>query len=411
MKEQEKPRVIIKELRLRNFRAFENARFVLDDKLTVVVGGNGSGKSTLMEAFDFLRDALTNGLATAWERRGGPTGICRRINAHGNDSFDDECSDSVSLGIVLSVQGQEVLYEFELARIKYEYEFVVKREAFVTQRGDHSFKRNGEHFNTEVKGIAPASTSNALLLPIIASQDKLWYETFEALSRIRVYSFSVAAIRSEPELNGSTVLNKDGGNIIDAFRWLERRRHNFNSYQGETEWIVEYLAEIAPGITGIHTAEIYNHWFILVSQHSDSTTYNFSLKELSDGTLRSLAILLALRQKPTPTLVFIDEIEDSIHPGALAALLEAVDEATEWCQVVITSHSPGILRRKPITGQRVRVTEWNEGKSEIYQLRKEVIDSINPPDVSVGELLEINALWTEDEPMTIPDGKFFEVSA
>jgi predicted ATP-binding protein involved in virulence len=44
--------VKIKELRLQHFRAFTNARFVLDDQLTVVIGRNGSGKSTLMDAFD-----------------------------------------------------------------------------------------------------------------------------------------------------------------------------------------------------------------------------------------------------------------------------------------------------------------------------------------------------------------------
>ncbi len=64
-------KVKIEELRLRNFRAFKNARFMLDDELTVLIGRNGSGKSTIMEAFDFVRDALTEGLSVALERRGG----------------------------------------------------------------------------------------------------------------------------------------------------------------------------------------------------------------------------------------------------------------------------------------------------------------------------------------------------
>jgi DNA repair exonuclease SbcCD ATPase subunit len=45
--------VKIKELRLRNYRAFSDARLVLDD-ITFLVGRNGAGKSTLMDAMGFI---------------------------------------------------------------------------------------------------------------------------------------------------------------------------------------------------------------------------------------------------------------------------------------------------------------------------------------------------------------------
>jgi predicted ATPase len=48
-------RVTIKGLRLRNFRAFVDARLVLDD-VTFLVGRNGAGKATLMDAFGFVSE-------------------------------------------------------------------------------------------------------------------------------------------------------------------------------------------------------------------------------------------------------------------------------------------------------------------------------------------------------------------
>ena len=39
--------------------------------MTVVVGANGSGKSTLFDVFSFLKEALTQNVATAVTRRGG----------------------------------------------------------------------------------------------------------------------------------------------------------------------------------------------------------------------------------------------------------------------------------------------------------------------------------------------------
>src|SRR3982751_5192093 len=69
--------VRIKELRLRHYRAFSDARLVLND-ITFLVGRNGAGKSTLMDALSFLSEAVTDSLATALERRGNLEGIRQR---------------------------------------------------------------------------------------------------------------------------------------------------------------------------------------------------------------------------------------------------------------------------------------------------------------------------------------------
>ena len=39
--------------------------------MTIVVGANGSGKSSLIDVFAFLKDALTQNVATAVAQRGG----------------------------------------------------------------------------------------------------------------------------------------------------------------------------------------------------------------------------------------------------------------------------------------------------------------------------------------------------
>ena len=80
---------------------------------------------------------------------------------------------------------------------------------------------------------------------------------------------------------------------------------------------------------------------------------------VSDGTLRLLAMLTALRAEPAPSLLGIEEPENGIYPGRLRALLELLQEmslrpekATEGGQtkapparpqVVLTTHSPVLL--------------------------------------------------------------------
>jgi predicted ATPase len=80
---------------------------------------------------------------------------------------------------------------------------------------------------------------------------------------------------------------------------------------------------------------------------------------VSDGTLRLLAMLAALRVEPSPSLLGIEEPENGIYPGRLRALLELLQELSlrpeeaagggraeaplTLPQIVLTTHSPVLL--------------------------------------------------------------------
>jgi predicted ATPase len=61
----------IESLEIKNYRLFKDVKLSNLARLTVVVGANGSGKSTLFDVFSFLKEALTQNVATAVTRRGG----------------------------------------------------------------------------------------------------------------------------------------------------------------------------------------------------------------------------------------------------------------------------------------------------------------------------------------------------
>jgi predicted ATPase len=77
---------------------------------------------------------------------------------------------------------------------------------------------------------------------------------------------------------------------------------------------------------------------------------------VSDGTLRLLAMLTALRAEPSPSVLAIEEPENGIYPGRLRALLELLQEpplhpekaagvaqGRAHPQIVLTTHSPVLL--------------------------------------------------------------------
>ena len=130
---------------------------------------------------------------------------------------------------------------------------------------------------------------------------------------------------------------------------------------------------------------------------------------MSNGTLHSLGVLVALRQKPIPSLVFVDEIEASIHTVALSALMDAANVSSkERCQVIISSHSTDALSHDAVTAQNVRIVDWQDDRSFIFHVGEGARELLVPPE-TVGRLLRSNALWTEDQPKTV-EGDIFGVT-
>jgi len=387
------------------FRAFENARLSLGD-LTVLVGRNGAGKSTLIDAFEFIRDALTDGLESALERRGGISALMHRgertrrelamaVKLRLSSRYVQEVADEPGLG---SAYWNPSSGDWDQSDVSVIYGFRIH-----LKRGGSGFaiKQEGVRFANEMGVQIPRLFSSiSLELPLFAQTDLRLRALLRALrTSIRAYNLAPSAIRAEPVIGRTVVLQRDGGNAGDVLHQLEKNKK-------EVTWVVKHLAAITPGIVGIKTGTAVGRRTIRFLQRVGSKSrVNFNIGEMSDGTLRSLAALLALRQNPAPAIVCIDEIEESVHPAALGVLIDAAMATTERCQVILTSHSPEALSHPAVTAQSVRVIDWHEGQSRIFRLSPGAEESSKPPG-SVGKLLRTNALFTARSPEQI-EGNIF----
>jgi predicted ATPase len=79
---------------------------------------------------------------------------------------------------------------------------------------------------------------------------------------------------------------------------------------------------------------------------------------MSDGTLRILALLTALRLEPRPSVIGIEEPENGVYPGRLRKLIDYLQEIAAQggdgsvapTQLIFTTHSPVVfaaLRSRP----------------------------------------------------------------
>jgi predicted ATPase len=410
-------RVHIEELRISGYRAFENARLQLDD-LTVLVGRNGAGKSTLIDALEFVRDALSDSLANALERRGGIQALLHHgareakelsvaVRLRLSSEYLNEVWDRTRfpLRATTLLDGATVTYGFSIGPRRGGLGFIVTQEV---AHSEHQRFRRAVGPNRRmgvVEGLRVIPSNDALALPFAAEVDVVWRALLDTLkTSVRAYSLSPAAIRTEPPISGASILSRSGSNAGDVLHHLEGTRV-------DAAWLNKHLAAIVPGIVRVRSETAAGRRLIRFHQRynkSKTAGVVFDVGDMSDGTLRCLAILLALRQKPAPALVCLEEVEDSVHPAALGVLLDAIEASTNRCQVLLTSHSPEALSHPTVTPERVRVVEWREGGSQLFRLSPGAEEMSRPPR-SVGKLLRTNALFTARDSERV-EGGFFAAS-
>jgi predicted ATPase len=78
---------------------------------------------------------------------------------------------------------------------------------------------------------------------------------------------------------------------------------------------------------------------------------------LSDGTLKFLCLLAILLEKDLPPLICIEEPEVGLHPEAIQIVAEALVEASERTQLIVTTHSEALIDALSDRPEDVVVTE------------------------------------------------------
>jgi predicted ATPase len=206
---------------------------------------------------------------------------------------------------------------------------------------------------------------------------------------MRGYALSPEAMAGATRIGPGSVLESNGANAGDVLRAIEGSVAH--------RWVDRHLAALTPGVVGVRTALLLGRRALSFTQEGDGRRRVFDASQVSQGTLRGLGVLLALRQEPAPAAVFVDEIEGSVHPSALGVLLDAAVASAERLRVVLTTHSPEVLDHPSATGDRLRVVEWQDGASSVYRLNAETRDAVSELE-TVGSMLRSNALWPEERP-------------
>lgn len=375
-------------LRLDNYKSIARCD-VRPGQLSFLVGPNGAGKSNFLDSLRFLADSLNTSLEHALLARGGIDEVCHRSP-----------QPAAELGIALELAlpgGGEGSYAVVVGR-EPEGGFAVRREKCVVRSG-----AGAEAYYTTEAGelvgssaaVAPAVTSDRLYL-VHASGLPEFRLLYDALSSLGLYNISPAAIRELQPLDGASRLAHDGRNLAAVFRRLSEHSPALR------ERIEEYLRKVVPEIVRVEARRLDRNAVLEFREAATGAQPPriLSAANMSDGTLRALAILVALHQtvpRSVP-LVGIEEPEIAFHPVAMGVLLDCLIEASHRTQVLITSHSPELLEDKRIGPDAVLPVVMREGTTRIGPPDQFARSALRDRITTVGELLRLNQLAPELAP-------------
>lgn len=380
-------------LRLRNFKSIGWCDVHLRP-LTFLVGRNGSGKSNFMDALRLVADALRTSLDHALRERGGINEVRRRSTGHPTHfhiALDLALPDGLSATYAFKVgarrsgtsddHGWEVTEErcSVSAPFQSERSFVVKA---------------GEIVSTTEQVLPPAAADRLLL--VAAAGLPAFKPVFDGLSRMGFYNLNPEQIRELQPPDAGDLLLRDGRNLPSVLGALERRAPEAKAR------IVEYLAKVVPGVVDVRKRALGPRETLEFRQQvaGASAPWTFLAANMSDGTLRTLGILVALFQtsgslEQRVPLVGIEEPEVALHPAAAGALLGCLQEASEHTQVVVTSHSADLLDDDSLPAESILAVSAAGGVTHIGQVDEAGRSAIRDHLFTVGELLRQDQLVPE----------------
>ncbi|MDW4908743.1 AAA family ATPase [Streptomyces sp. ADMS] len=406
----------LESLRIKRFKSLYDVSLDFS-RFRVLTGPNGSGKSNLVDAIGFLGEVYRFGTEYAVGRSGGIDSIAFRATRRTTIGVQFLVKASLSLSEVPRFTGrrngpQDSDYEFRIehsftikpASGKSTSDYALTEESFTVflDSGDTLLKilqiSTEAHADTRIYMVESHEVNPAIReicknalgffwrerergsqeelfsvpgmqsgsgLDDIAVPIPVFREFRRRMSFIQAYRLNPAACRNPGALTPNASLESDGGNLPAVVARTALRQKEV--------WlkVMSGMRHIMSNLENISTEPSPDSGGLVLKFHETGSGRPWSAREVSDGTIQALALLLALHDRRGP-IVLIEEPENAVHPWVLRRFLEECRQVEDR-QVVLTTHSPILL--KLLRPEEVVLLWRAGGRSHIKPLIKALPDS------------------------------------
>ncbi len=319
----------LKEIHLKGYKSIDGTKgqtIPLGD-LTVLLGANGSGKSNLVSFFKMLNFMTTNAL----QQYVGKQGASRLL------FYGSKETESISFKLDFESDSAHDTYQVKLSHGLPDRLFI-----------------SGEMV-TYQKITSPSLQPQEYFLEVGGSESGLSHDTrktskelHEWLSGIRTYQFhdtsDTAKIKDRAYVDDAKCLRSDGGNLA-AFLKMMKGHTNYKKYYDR---IIRHIQRVLPQFGDFDLDPVPgNEDYVRLNwiEYSSGNKYLFDPDQISDGSLRFMALATLLLQPPDllPKFIVLDEPELGLHPAAIAELAGIVRAASQKTQVLLATQSTRLV--------------------------------------------------------------------
>lgn len=349
----------LQRLSVKGFRSIRSIEGLALDDINIVIGQNGAGKSNFVNLFRFLARLAREELQDYLVKQGGLAKILY---------FGPKVTNRLELYFQSDANEYEVALE-------------------PTSEGGLAFTHEVCAFLGARKNIVEPNQMETQLRRTRRG-GRIPPYIYEAIENWRVYHFhdtsESAALRGSAPLTELEQLAADGGNLAAFLYFLqERHRDTFDA-------LIDAIRQVAPFLGGlILRPEALNPNLIRLRWRHVGRDDVFDVSDLSDGTLRFIALAALLLQPAPPSTIVLDEPELGLHPAAIAQLAALMHQASSEVQIIAATQSPTFANH--FGWQDFIVVDRDDDASRFRRLQEDEVKAWMD-DYAMGEIWEKNLI-------------------
>ncbi len=321
----------LRRLKLEGYKSFRNEEISFGD-VTVLLGANGAGKSNLVSFFRMVGFLSTGALQEFIGRTGRSDSML-----FGGRRTTSQLRAKTEFVRSNQAKGHRTTTTYEMRLGDAAPDTLI----FLSERAIY----HGSGYLKPQDILLGAGHRESRL----REKEREGEETCGVLLRLlwgcRGYQFHdtsrQASVRRSHYIEDAKYLRDDAGNLAAYLYAMEQTRPDCYRRIMETVRLVfPAFGDFVLGPSAANSRDILLNW-----REKDRSDYLFGPHQLSDGTLRFMALATLLLQPPEqlPNVIILDEPELGLHPFAISVLAAMVRSVATQVQVVLATQSTRLV--------------------------------------------------------------------
>lgn len=339
---------MLNEIKIKGYKSIKDLSLELKP-INILIGANGVGKTNFISFFKLVNNIYEQRLQ--------------------NYTMQNRAENLLHYGLK---QTNEIYGYLQFARNSYSFTLQPRNDGsmFIAQEVSYYGSNGYEYSNRNESCIKDSDRYR-----------DTWLR--EYLQSYKIYHFhdtsKGAPLRTSANVNDNRILQGDGSNL-PAFLYLLKQK-----YPKTLQRIEIVVKSVMPYFERFDLEpQILDDKIELVWNDIQFPDKYFAANDLSDGSIRFIALTTLLLQPSLPKVIIIDEPELGLHPVAIAQLAGMIKSTAErGCQMIISTQSVDLINH--FEAENIITVDRKDGQSVFNRLNRADLGKWLD-DYSLGEL-------------------------